>query len=72
MKRFRKLQEAIWLTVIDEILKFSPHFYPLGQVNYLYMNSSRTTRIIQLKNDTSGLFSRLLERDFLHYRKPYG
>ena len=52
--------------------KFSPHFYPFGQVNYLYMNSPRATRIIQLKNDTFGLVSRLLEGDFLNYRKPYG
>ena len=35
-KRFRKLQEVIWLTVINEIFKFSPHFYPFGYVNYLY------------------------------------
>ena len=35
-KRFRKLQEAIWLTVINEIFKFPPHFDPFGYVNYLY------------------------------------
>ena len=35
-KRFRKLQEAIWLTVINEIFKFSPHFVPFSQVNYLH------------------------------------
>ena len=35
-KRFHKLQEAIWLTVINEIFKFPPHFDPLCQVNYLY------------------------------------
>ena len=69
-KRFRKLQEAMWLTVIDEIFKFSPYFYPFGQVNYLYMNTPQATRIIQLKNVTFGLISRLLERDFLNYRKP--
>ena len=34
-KRYRKLQEAVWLTVIDEIFKFSPHFYPFGYENYL-------------------------------------
>ena len=34
--KFRKLQEAIWLTVIKEIFKFSPHFVPFSQVNYLY------------------------------------
>ena len=39
-KRFRKLQEAIWLTVIDEIFKFSPHFNPFIQINYLYELSS--------------------------------
>ena len=35
-KIFRKLQEAMWLTVINEIFKFLPHFYPFGYVNYLY------------------------------------
>ena len=30
-KRLCKLQEAIWLTVVEEIFKFSPHFYPFGQ-----------------------------------------
>ena len=39
-KRFRKLQEAIWLIVIDEIFKLSPHFDPFIQVNYLYELSS--------------------------------
>ena len=34
--KFRKLQEAIWLTVINEIFKFPPHFDPFGYVNYLY------------------------------------
>ena len=29
-KRFRKLQEAMWLTVIIEIFKFPPHFDPFG------------------------------------------
>ena len=31
-KRFRKLQEAIWLTAINEFFKLSPHFYPFGYV----------------------------------------
>ena len=35
-KRFRKLQEAIWLTIINEIFKFPPNFDPFGYVNYLY------------------------------------
>ena len=35
-KRFRKLQEAIWLTVINEIFIFPPHFNPFGYVNYFY------------------------------------
>ena len=37
---FRKLQEAIWLTVINEIFKFPPQFEPFGYVNYLYELSS--------------------------------
>ena len=35
-KRFHKLQEAIWLTVINEIFKIPPHFDLFCQVNYLY------------------------------------
>ena len=34
-KRFPKLQEAIWLTVINKIFKFPPHFIPSGYENYL-------------------------------------
>ena len=34
--KFRKFQEAIWLTVINEIFKFPPHFEPFGYVNYLH------------------------------------
>ena len=33
--KFRKLQEAIWLTVINEILKFPPPLDPFCQINYL-------------------------------------
>ena len=39
-KRFCKLQETIWLTVINEILKVSPHFDLFCQVNFLYELSS--------------------------------
>ena len=39
-KRFRKLQEALCLTVINEIFKVPPHFESLCQVNYLYELSS--------------------------------
>ena len=28
-------QEAIWLTLINEIFKFPPHFDPFGYENYL-------------------------------------
>ena len=38
--KFRKLQEAIWLTVINEIFKCPPHLDPFGYVNYLYELSS--------------------------------
>ena len=34
--KFRKLQPAIWLTVIKEIFKFSPPLESFGQENYLY------------------------------------
>ena len=39
-KRFRKLQKAIWITVMNEIFKFPPHLDPFGQENYLYEFSS--------------------------------
>ena len=39
-KRFRKLQEAIWLTVINEIFKVPPHFDLFRQVKCLYELSS--------------------------------
>ena len=39
-KRFRKLQEAILLTVINEIFKAPPHFDLFFQVNCLYKLSS--------------------------------
>ena len=32
---FHKLQEAIWLTVINEIFKFPPRLGPFSQINYL-------------------------------------
>ena len=34
-KRFRKLQEAIWLTVINEIFKSPPRLDPFCQINCL-------------------------------------
>ena len=39
---------------------------------YTCINSLQTFRITQFKNNTFRLVSRLLERDFLNYRKPYG
>ena len=39
-KRFRKLRKAIWLTVTNEISKFTPYFHLFCQVNYLYEFSS--------------------------------
>ena len=39
---FRKLQETIWITVINEIFKFTLHdLDSFGQENYLYEVSSR-------------------------------
>ena len=38
--KFRKLEEAIWLNVINEIFKFSPHFDTFCQVTCLYELSS--------------------------------
>ena len=68
---FRKLLETIWLAIINEIYKFPPHLEPFCQEIYLhklflgYNNS-------QLKNDTFGPVSRLLDLNFVNYRKPYG
>ena len=39
-ERFRKLQEAIWQTVSNEIFKLPPHFDPFRQENRLYELSS--------------------------------
>ena len=39
-KRFSKLQEVIWLTVINKIFKVPPHFNFFCQVNCLYELSS--------------------------------
>ena len=38
--KFCKLQEAIWLTVINKIFQFPTHLDPFGQENYLYEVSS--------------------------------
>ena len=38
-KRFHKLQEAIWLTVINEIFKIPPGLGPFCQINYLFQLS---------------------------------
>ena len=46
-------------TVVNEIFKFPPYLGTFSQVNYL-MKSLQATRIIQLKNDTFELVSRLL------------
>ena len=70
-KGFRKLQKAIWLTAINEIFKFPPHLRPFCQISYLFELFSGH-QITQFKNDTFGLVSRLLERDFANYRKLYG
>ena len=55
-----KLQEAIWLTVINEIVKFPPHLDPFGQENYC-INSPHVPQITQFKNHAFGLVSRLLQ-----------
>ena len=65
---FVNYKKPYGFTVTNEIFKFPSHFDPFGYVNY-YMNSPRATRIIQLKNDTFALVSRLLEDDFVTYRQ---
>ena len=57
----------MWLTVINEIFKATSHFDLFCQVNCLY--KLQTTQKTQLKNDTYGLVFRLLEKDFVNYRK---
>ena len=69
--KFRKLQEAIWLTIINEIFKFPSHFDPFGYVNYLHVLSlgypNYPTQIWYIW--TSFQTSR---KKFVNYRKPYG
>ena len=57
--------------VINEIFKLPPHFDPFIQVNYLYELSSDYPKN-PTQNETFGRVSRLLEIDFVNYRKPYG
>ena len=46
--KFRKLQEATWLPVINEIFKFPRHSDPFCQLNYL-LKSLQATRITRSK-----------------------
>ena len=69
--KFCKLQEAIWLIVINEIFIFYHISNPFVR-GTICMNSPQVTRKTQVKNDTFGLVSRLLKRDFVNYRKLYG
>ena len=66
-KRFHKLQEAIGLTVINEIFNIPPYFDPLYQVNYLYELSPGYA-----KDPTQKWYIWILKRDFVNYRKPFG
>ena len=69
---FSRLHEAIWLKLqLTKSLNSHLPVDPFGQENYC-MNSPQAIGITQLKNDTIGLVSRLLEKDFVNYRKPYG
>ena len=58
-------------TAINGIFKFPPSLNPFGQET-IYVSSPQANRFTQLKNDTFGLVSRLVERNFVNYRKPYG
>ena len=60
-KRFRKLQEAMWLTIINEISKFPPRVCPFCQIT-ICLSPLRVTRVVQFKNDTFGLASRPFQR----------
>ena len=62
-KRFRKLREAIWLTVINEIFKLPPHLYPFGYVNYLY---ELALGYPNYPTQTFGRVSKVLKRDFVN------
>ena len=69
--RLSKLQEAIWLTVVNKIQKNSNQ----NQISFIKWtfcwNSLGATPTTRFRNDTFGLVSRLLERDFVNYRKIY-
>ena len=54
---FRKLQEAIWLTVINEIFKFPPHLFPFCQISHLFEHF----RLHELPN------SKMIHLEFPHY-----
>ena len=58
--KFRKSQEAIWLTVINEIFQLPPHFDAFSYENYLD-EPSLGSQITQLKNDTFRVVFKLLE-----------
>ena len=60
-KRFRKLQEVIWLTVINEIVKLPPLFGIFCQITYLF-KLFLVTRVTQFESDTLGLVSSLLKK----------
>ena len=68
--KFRKLREAIWLSVINEIFQFPPHSNSFCQT--IFLNFLEATPITHFESNTFALDFRLLESYFVNYRKPYG
>ena len=62
LERCFRLQETIWLTLIDDIVKFSPHLDSFCQPHF-FVNSLEATRSTQFKYNIFGPVPTLLERD---------
>ena len=69
--KFRKLQEAIWLNVINKIFKFPKRLDTFRQINYLYELFPGYPNYPTQKWNIWASFQ-FPERDFVNNRKPYG
>ena len=67
LKRCFRLQETIWLTLIDDIFKFSPHLDSFCQPHF-FVNSLEATRSTQFKYNIFGPVPALLERNLANYK----
>ena len=63
-KGFCKLLAFLWLTVIKKIFRFPFARNPFAKRKFC-MHSCKTTSITQFKDNKFGIYSRLLETDFI-------